>query len=283
MPGAGCQGAPGARCQVQRVPGAGAVRSVPTFKITIAYDGTGYVGWQRQAAGTSIQGLIEEAVRELEGSEVTVTGAGRTDAGVHALGQVASLSLRRAVTADVLRRAINARLPPSVRVIRAETAVSGFHARFDAKAKTYRYRVWNAEVASPFERQYAWHVAEPLDVDAMKEAARAIEGRHDFAAFQSSGSDVTDTVRHMSASHVVRPEHGTRDLVLYEVTGDGFLRHMVRAIVGTLVEVGSGRRGAASMRTLLETRDRGRAGPTAPAAGLFLVRVAYDRQLAAER
>src|SRR5689334_18002499 len=147
------------------------------------------VGWQRQAAGTSIQGLLEEALRELDGRAVTVIGAGRTDAGVHALGQVAGFSLDRAILPEALLRAVNARLPPAVRVVTAEEAPRRFHARFDARAKSYRYRIWNGDVMSPFERHYAWHVGGPLDVDSMANAARLVQGRHDFAAFQTAGSE----------------------------------------------------------------------------------------------
>jgi len=244
-----------------------------TFKITIAYDGTDFVGWQRQASGASIQGLLEDALRELDDRDVPVVGAGRTDAGVHALAQCASFTLTRTIAPDALVRAMNARLPESIRVIAAAAAAAGFNARFDARAKTYRYRIWNRDVLDPFERRYAWHLPGPLDVNAMTGAARAIEGRHDFAAFQASGSAVQATVRTVARSRVT---HDRGALVLYEIAGDGFLRHMVRAIVGTLVEIGRGRRRGDSLRETIEARDRGAAGPTAPAHGLFLVAVSYD-------
>jgi len=245
-----------------------------TFKITIAYEGTGFVGWQRQAAGVSIQGLIEDALRDLAGTEVAVVGAGRTDAGVHALGQVASFSIERAMTADTLIRAVNARLPDAVRVVAAVEAAPGFNARFDARVKTYRYRLWNADVMNPFERRYAWHVPGTLDVERMADAARAIEGRHDFAAFQAAGSAAKTTVRTVASSRV--DATGRDGLLVYEVTGDGFLRHMVRTIVGTLVETGRQRRSVESMRETIASRDRAAAGPTAPAEGLFLTSVVYD-------
>ena len=154
------------------------------FRITVAYDGTDYVGWQRQATGVSIQGLLEDALRELDGAAVAVAGAGRTDAGVHALGQVAGFALTRTIGADAVMRALNARLPDTVRVLASEEVPPDFHPRFAARSKTYRYRIWNADVMSPFERRYAWHVIGGLDVEAMNTAARALEGRHDFAAFQ---------------------------------------------------------------------------------------------------
>src|SRR5580765_1002785 len=137
---------------------------MPTFKLTLAYDGTNYVGWQRQAAGTSVQGVIEDALRQLDGREVVLHGAGRTDAGVHALGQVASCALDRAIDADVLTRALNARLPADVRVVSTVTVAPDFHARFTARVKRYRYRIYNADVMNPFERRYAWHVFGALDV-----------------------------------------------------------------------------------------------------------------------
>src|SRR5688572_2018936 len=235
---------------------------MPSFSITVAYDGTDYVGWQRQASGVSIQGLLEEALRELDGGAVAVAGAGRTDAVVHALGQIAGFALTRTIAADVVVRALNARLPGSVRVVGGEAVAPDFHPRFAARSKTYRYRIWNADVMSPFERRYAWHVAGALDVDAMDAAARMLVGRHDFAAFQGTGSDVKTTERTIAASRVLR---STDDpAISYEVTGDGFLRHMVRAIAGTLVEIGRGRRPPEWIREVLAARDRGAAGRTAP-------------------
>jgi tRNA pseudouridine38-40 synthase len=245
---------------------------MPTFKITIAYDGTDFVGWQRQAKGTSIQGLLERALGELDGRPVVVTGAGRTDAGVHALGQVAGFSLERTIEREAVVRALNARLPADVRVLSAAEVPPAFHARFDARAKTYRYRIWNADVMSPFERRYAWQVVGALDVQSMDAAARLLEGHHDFAAFRAAGGAARTTDRTMTASRVDRRD----PLVVYEITGDGFLRYMVRAIVGTLVEIGCGRRPAEWMGRVLGWRDRARAGPTAPPEGLFLVRVDYE-------
>jgi tRNA pseudouridine38-40 synthase len=253
---------------------------LPTFKISVAYDGTDYVGWQRQLRGPSIQGVLEEALRTLDPRGVTVTGAGRTDAGVHAEGQVASFSIDRAIAADALVRALNSRLPPDVRVLRAHEVPAAFHARFQALAKTYRYRIWNADVCSPFERRYAWHVPGTLDVGAMAAAAKMLEGRHDFGAFQAAGSETHSTEREILRSRVIASE-GTGDhdaigsLVTYEICGTGFLRHMVRIIVGTLVEVGRGRRTPQWVWSVLVSRDRARGGPTAPAGGLVLVAVDY--------
>jgi tRNA pseudouridine38-40 synthase len=256
---------------------------MPTFKITIAYDGSRFVGWQRQAAGTSVQGLLEDALRELDEQEVAVAGAGRTDAGVHALGQVASFTVRRVIAADVLSRALNARLPSEVRIVSADEVAPSFHARFGARAKTYRYRIWNADLINPFERAYAWHVPGPLAIDAMQMAARALEGRHDFASFQAAESARTATERVVFSSQVFahdggRGIDGRGCLVTYEISGDGFLRHMVRAIAGSLVDIGRGRRSPEWLSAVVASRDRRQAGPTAPAHGLFLVRVDYGEK-----
>jgi tRNA pseudouridine38-40 synthase len=249
---------------------------MPTFKITLAYDGTGFVGWQRQPAGVSIQGLLEDALAQLDNHHVAVTGAGRTDAGVHAVGQVAAFSLQRPMTSDAVMRAINARLPADVRVLSAEEASAAFNPRFDARSKSYRYRIWNADVLNPFERQYAWHVPGTLDVESMASAASRLLGRHDFSAFQVAGTEVQTTERAVSSS-VLSRSSAAEPLVTYDVTGDGFLRHMVRSIVGTLVEIGRGRHPSAWIDDVVTSRDRAAAGPTAPPQGLFLLRVEYAR------
>src|SRR5256885_6598263 len=265
---------------------------MPAFKITLAYDGTDYVGWQRQASGASVQGVLEDALREFGDGDVAVAGAGRTGAGVHAIAQVASFSLVRAMPADAVLRALNAKLPDAIRVMTAAEVPASFHARFDARAKPYCYRMCNRDVMPPFERRYVWHVPGPLDVAAMQRAAKLLEGEHDFAAFQSAGSDVATTIRRVSSSAIGNPQSAIgnqsaiRDpqstILEYHVTADGFLRHMVRAIVGSLVDVGRGRERPEWMAHVLESRDRSTAGPTAPAHGLFLVSVDYPEALAAE-
>jgi tRNA pseudouridine38-40 synthase len=259
---------------------------MPHFRITLAYDGTDFVGWQRQASGVSVQGLIEDALRTLDGRDVDVTGAGRTDAGVHALGQVAAFTITRELAPGALVRALNAHLPHAVRVLTAEDAPPTFHPRFSARTKTYRYRLWNGDVMSPFERRYAWHVPGPLNVEAMRAAARLFEGRRDFAAFQATGSSVATTEREILVSTIstagdTEDTEGKTDVVVYEVTGTGFLRHMVRIIVGSLLEIGRGRQPVEWITGAIASRNRTTAGPTAPPDGLFLVRVEYADALAA--
>jgi tRNA pseudouridine38-40 synthase len=248
-----------------------------TLKLTIEYDGTNYVGWQRQAEGVSIQSLIEDALAPFEGGPVTVHAAGRTDAGVHALAQVASVVTSAGHDVATLRRALNAVLPVDVRITAVEDAPSGFHARFDAVAKTYEYRIVNGPYASAFQQRYVWHVPGALDIEAMRAGAATLVGRHDFAAFQATGATVSTTVRTILALELLqRDGTGSEPAVLVlRITGDGFLRHMVRTIAGTLVDVGLGRWPASHVATILAGKDRTRAGRAAPASGLFLVGVAY--------
>jgi tRNA pseudouridine38-40 synthase len=245
-----------------------------TLKLTLAYDGTDFVGWQRQAEGTSIQGLLEDALARFEGAPVTVHGAGRTDAGVHALAQVASVSLTASHHPDTMQRALNAVLPPDVRVLQIAEEAADFHARFSAIGKTYEYRIVNAPFVSPFVRRYVWHVPGRLDLDAMRESASILTGTHDFAAFQGVGSAVSHTTRTIRRIEWHPGEGSCRPLAI-RFDGNGFLRHMVRNIVGTLVDTGAGRWPADRVRVILESRDRARAGQTAPACGLFLVSVEY--------
>lgn len=246
------------------------------LKITLQYDGANYVGWQRQATGTSIQGLLEDALEPIAGSHVTVHGAGRTDAGVHALAQVATVSYPGAHESSVLARALNAVLPTDVRVLSVEDVPADFHARFSAVGKTYEYRIVNAPFVSPFLVRYVWHVPNQLDVDAMKAAAAHLIGTHDFAAFQGAGSDVASSRRTI---HTIEWENGrAHDVPLViRFRGDGFLRHMVRNITGTLVEIGGGRWTPERVMEILASRDRSQAGTTAPSHGLFLVRVEYSK------
>ena len=246
-------------------------KDVRTLKLTVAYDGTRFVGWQRQSEGASVQGVLKDVLGRFEAGPVTVHGAGRTDAGVHALRQVASTRVSFSLDAATLTRALNAQLPDDIRIVSVEEAAADFHARYSARSKTYRYQIRNTPTASPFERYWVWHVPERLDVPAMNVAAGALVGTHDFVAFRSSGTEVSSTVRTMFES-VWRDSDG---FLTYEVSGNGFLRHMVRAIVGTLVEVGRGWR-AADMTPLLRGGTRAQAGATAPPHGLILAHVDYD-------
>ncbi len=248
------------------------------LRLLVAYDGTRFCGWQRQENGPTIQAALEDALlpfsdREVDGQIVppTMFGAGRTDAGVHALGQVASVQIGTPHPVDAIQRALNVQLDRDIRVLQVSDAPEGFNARFDAIGKTYRYRIVTGDVVSPFAHRYVWHHPQPLDVAAMQAAVPALIGRHDFSAFMSSGSDVLDTVRAVDRADL----HVTGDELVFEVHGDGFLRHMVRAIVGTLVDVGTGRRDPRSMGVLVDSRNRGDAGDTAPAQGLTLVSVDY--------
>lgn len=242
-----------------------------TLKLLIAYDGTAYAGWQRQTNAPTIQAAIEDAFIPLLGEAPTVTGAGRTDTGVHALGQVASVRITTDLAVGAIRRALNVRLAPDIRVLAVDAAAPDFHARFAAVGKTYRYRIVTDEIVSPFDRWFVWHLPARLRLDAMRNAAAHLCGRHDFAVFQSAHSSVTETVRTITRLDL----HPTQDGVIVEVHGDGFLRHMVRAIVGTLVDVGAGRRAPDAMPALLRSRSRHQAGDTAPASGLTLVSVDY--------
>ena len=244
------------------------------LKLTLQYDGTNYVGWQRQTEGTSIQALVEDALAPMAGGRVVVHGAGRTDAGVHALAQVATASLGTTLSATTLARALNAVLPTDVRVLSVEDAPSDFHARFSAVGKAYEYRIINAPIVSPFLVRYTWHVPQPLDLASMKSASQSLVGQHDFAAFQAAGSVVSSSVRVIHSIEWVEGQGHAAPLVI-RIAGDGFLRHMVRNVVGTLVEVGLGRWPAERVAEILTSGDRARAGSTAPPHGLFLIGVEY--------
>ena len=261
-----------------------------TFKVVVSYDGTDFAGFQRQRNARSVQQVLEEALATIEGREVTLAGAGRTDSGAHATGQVVSFSLDNPISPPDLKHALNFALNVAgafdVRVLSVGDAPSNFNARFAARGKLYRYRIANTDIMSPFERRFAWHVPRPLDLGEMAAAAAAIVGEHDFAAFQSAGATVRTTVRTIwsaewTAMRMEPTDSGQRldppeRMLVFDVSGSGFLKYMVRAIVGTLVEIGAGRRSAASMQELLDRRARAGAGPTAPAHGLCLMRVDYD-------
>lgn len=242
------------------------------LKLTVAYEGTNFAGWQVQPNQRTIQSEIESALSKVEGEAVKIVGSGRTDAGVHALGQVASFELQNPIPLPNLRKALNCQLPPAIRVVEIEEVAADFHARYSATAKTYEYRWWRDEVCPPFERRYIWHHPYPLDEAAMVRAALMFEGEKDFCSMATkNGGDLLSTVRTIYSSKLERV--GPR--LIYRVRGSGFLYNMVRNIVGTLVDVGRGNTTAASIESILAAADRGAAGPTAPAVGLFLVNVEY--------
>ena len=256
-----------------------------TLKLTLAYDGTDYAGWQiqkirRQTSDVrhqkkqkpTIQGTIEQAFQRITGEEVRVVGSGRTDAGVHALAQMAHAKLRSAIRAHALQRALNAVLPPEIVVTKIEEAPAGFHARFGARVKRYRYRIVTGGVVLPFERRYVHHVRVPLNARLMRREAAALLGRHDMRAFHKLSRPVADASRTVSKISV---RQRGRELLI-ELEADGFLHGMVRSIVGTLIDVGRGFRPPGAIAAILKTRDRRLVGPAAPAKGLCLVSVRYQ-------
>ncbi len=242
------------------------------FKLTIEYDGSAYLGWQRQKDPNTIQGTIERALHTLTGRHVTLSGSGRTDSGVHALGQAASFRSNTHLSPEDIHRALNAILPDDIVILSCHEMPEGFHARFDVTSKCYRYCLLNRSLPSAVGRQYTWHIRKPLDVDAMREALRHIIGTHSFKAFEGAGSPRSDSVRQVYRAEIISRKGGRLD---FEIEGSGFLRHMVRNIVGTLVDIGLGKITADDLAKIRDTQDRGKAGITAPAHGLFLVRVNY--------
>lgn len=242
------------------------------FKIVVEYDGTRYCGWQIQPSGETIQSVLESALQRLEGAPVRVGASGRTDAGVHASGQVASFVLHRPITAEALLAALNALTPPDLSVRCVEVVADDFDPRRAASSRAYVYRIWNARIPSPFWRHYAWHVRFGLDLEAMQAASARLVGEHDFSAFRAAGCDAEHPVRRVLVSRLEKEG----SLLHYHIEATAFLRHMVRNIVGTLVEVGSGKRSAAEIPALLTSRKRALAGPTAPAHGLCLTTVRYE-------
>jgi tRNA pseudouridine38-40 synthase len=237
----------------------------------LSYEGTGYAGWQVQPDAPTIQGLLTDAARRLLGGDTTVTGASRTDAGVHALRQVVSLRTSGTLAPEAVLGALNAALPPDVRVLEAAEAPPGFNARRSAVGKRYAYVIDTAPVPSPLLRRFAWHVPRLRDVEAMRRALAPLRGRHDFSAFCAAAGREASPVCVVRALHVVRRRHRVAVLV----SADRFLHHMVRNIVGSVVAVGRGARQPGWLAEVLASRDRRQAGPTAPAHGLTLLRVLY--------
>lgn len=265
------------------------------IRLVVEYDGTDLCGWQRQANGPTVQAHLEDALARLLTHDVTVIGASRTDAGVHARGQVASFRTERAIPLHGIRRGLNSLLPPAIAIVEASEVPDDFHPRFSATGKHYRYLLLRRSDRSPRWRDRAWQLPGPLDLAAMRDAAAALIGEHDFAAFRAAGCTAKRTVRRVDEIAIARSgsrdepglepgsleasrdrEPGEPGLVAIDVRGNAFLRNMVRIVVGTLVEVGQGRRPAGQVVEILASKDRTRAGMTAPAHGLELISVGYD-------
>jgi len=261
-----------------------------TLKFTIAYDGTNYAGWQRQINGIGIQQVLEDEIEAIVGAHHPLNAAGRTDAGVHAAAQVASITIDHPISCDDLLRALNARLKAGdIRIRAIEEMPDRWDARVFAKSKTYRYAIWNGARPSPFLRHVVWHVPQALDLSRMTAAAQALVGEHDFVAFQGRGRDVKTTVRRVLAAeiaemniHTDQPtalspldEDGGGKLLRFDISGTGFLRHMVRTIVGTLVDIGRGNMDVEEMAVLIASGERAATGQTAPPHGLMLWKITY--------
>lgn len=245
------------------------------YKLTVSYDGTAYSGWQVQKNGVTIQQVLETALARILGERIRITGSGRTDAGVHALAQVASFAARTTIPTARLARALNGNLPDDIRVIHLEEVPSDFHAIRSARWKVYRYGIEDGPVPNVFRRFFCWHVRTRLDEFRMQEAGQFLLGRHDFASFQAANSPRASTVRTLFRLHVERAEMDA-DQIQIEVGADGFLYNMVRNIVGTLVCVGRGEQPPTWVRSVLEARNRKQAAPTAPPHGLCLMQVGFD-------
>ncbi len=248
------------------------------YKLLIQYDGTDFHGWQVQDNQRTVQGELQRVLTLLEDADVNVAGSGRTDAGVHAEGQVASFKLNRSLTTEKLRLAINGNVWKDLRILQVERVSDDFHARFSAKGKTYVYRVVNAPVISPFWSRYAHHEGRPLDVAKMNETARFFLGKHDWTAFSSANSDAQTRVRTITEFNVESKwdSRANASIIEFRITGDGFLRYMVRSIAGTMLEVGRGEKDSDTIQTAIITGNRELAGVTAPPNGLTLVKVYYD-------
>jgi len=248
------------------------------FKLTIQYDGTDFHGWQMQGELRTVQGVLTDALNLIEGSEVVLHGSGRTDAGVHAEGQVANVVLQREISPEKLRAAINGNVPNNVRVINVEEVVDTFHARYSAKEKTYVYRIVNGKVISPFWVRYAYQEARPLDLELMKQSAQLFIGSHDWTAFSSAQTDSESKVRNVTRLEISERCNRRAPGKMIEVTisADGFLRYMVRSITGTLMAVGRREMDAKGVQNAIDTGHRSLAAMTAPACGLSLISVRYD-------
>lgn len=241
------------------------------IKLTLEYDGTNYLGWQKQKVGITIQGTLEEAIKVLTKEEVEVTGSSRTDAGVHAKGFVANFKTNSKIPSEKFREAINHKLPEDIVILKSEEVEEEFHARYNAMGKTYSYSILNRDVPSAIDRNYLYHVKRRLDVESMKEACQYFIGTHDFSAFKTSGSSVKTTVRTIKELYI----EDNDDIIKIYVTGDGFLYNMVRIIVGTLIMVGSNKIKPLEIKNIIASKEREKAGICVPASGLVLEKVYY--------
>lgn len=242
------------------------------LKMTIEYDGSNYFGWQRQSGFVTVQEILEETIRKITQEKVTVNGSSRTDAGVHAINQVANFRTKSKILGWNLLMGLNSLLPADIGVKNLVETEESFHSRYDAKSKIYRYRILNCPFRAPLLRNYSWFIYKPLDVEKMTAAASKLMGTHDFSAFCASGCEVENHIRNVMDA---RFERDGDALIVFTIEADGFLRHMVRNIIGTLVEVGMGKRSPSDVDWVLKSRDRRNAGVTAPPQGLFLVEVRY--------
>jgi tRNA pseudouridine38-40 synthase len=243
------------------------------FKLIIEYDGSRYHGWQRQKEDRSIQGEIEKALKTITGRSLTLIGAGRTDAGVHARGQVANFKCETRLEPATLRNALNALLEDDIVITGCEAVSSSFHARYDAKSKVYHYRMLNRPLPAAIGRQYSWFIRKALNHEAMRAAIAILIGSHDFKAFEGTGSARQHTTRHIHSAELSAQDNG---LLVFQIEADGFLRYMVRNIVGTLVDVGLEKLTPNDFKRILASKDRSQASVTAPAQGLTLIKVNYE-------
>ena len=244
------------------------------IRLTVAYDGTNYHGWQKQDNAVSVQGILTEALQQLLGEEIELAGASRTDAGVHALGNAAVVDTRTSIPPEKIAVAVNQRLPEDIRVMRSEQVSDTFHPRDGVKHKTYEYAITNAQTQLPTKRLYAHFVYVPLNVEQMRAAAQLFIGEHDFGGFCSAGSQVKSTVRCIYDIKILK----NGEDIKIQITGNGFLYNMVRIIAGTLIEVGMGRREIETVKQAIDRKDRKLAGPTAPARGLVLLKIVYKSE-----
>ncbi|MFC1820116.1 tRNA pseudouridine(38-40) synthase TruA [Thermodesulfobacteriota bacterium] len=242
------------------------------IRLILEYDGTRYHGWQRQKGASTIQAVIEDRIRMMVGEPVKLTGSGRTDAGVHALHQVCNFITRSKIEPESMKRGLNSLLPDDIFINRIEYVPLDFHSRYSAKSKTYEYRVLNQKEPNIFQRYFTWHVLENLALEDMRSCLSILVGKHDFSSFMSSGSGNKNPVREMLRVEIQGPEDG---ILRFLFEAEGFLRHMVRNIVGTVVEVGKGKTGLAEFLEIFQSRDRCNAGIKAPPEGLFLKMVKY--------